>query len=479
MSDRGRLCNFQTRVIVEVMSAEMFVLAAALAASVLITSALVSGLTDRTGFPPVILFLLIGLALGPYGAGWLAVGPESDLLRAVGTLSLVFVLFTDAVSISPSKVRTHALTTFLVLVPGTLGTAAAAAGLAWWLLDFHPLTAIAMGAALASLDPVLLRGFLRRPALSAPVRETLRLESGMNDAVLLPVLLISTFLATRGNVDTGMGPLMFGMLVASPLAGAVVGGAGVGALHVMRRRFGVRRDYESLYSLGLALGAYAAGEAVHGSGLLAAFTAGLTVAAIDVELCECFLEYGETTAEMALLFTFVLFGVSVIWSGLTLPPMAWIFAGAVIAARLLIYLFALLPARLRFRQRLLIAWFGPRGLNTLLLVMIPFAAGVDGAVTMLAVTCLVVLVSVAAHGFSPLFLRGPAAAPSRDPRDFITVEDTRRLVADGRALVVDARAERNVDRPEPQMARVRPDHAVHDARALDLPRDKVLAVLCA
>ena len=460
---------------------DIFVLGVALAASVLIASALVSGLVDRTGFPPAILFLVIGLAIGPFGAAWLDVGADSMLLRIVGTLSLVFVLFTDAVSISPAKVRAHGLTTFLVLVPGTLGTAAAVAGLAWWLLGFDPLSAIAMGAAIASLDPVLLRGFLRRPALSAPVRETLRLESGMNDAVLLPVILVCTFLLVpRGADGPGIGGLLFGMLVASPLAGAAVGGAGVGVLHLVRRRFGVRRDYESLYSLGLALGAYAAGEALHGSGFLAAFTAGLTVAAIDVDLCECFLEYGETTAEMALLFTFVLFGVSLIWSGLTLPAAAWLFAAAVIAARVLIYLVALLPAGLRFRQRLLIAWFGPRGLNTLLLVMIPVAAGVEAGPRMLAVCCLVVLVSVVAHGFSPLLLRGGARpADARDPREFISVEETRQLVELGRAIVVDARAERNYEGPEPGMVRVRPDHAVHDARALDLPRDAVLAVLCA
>ena len=87
------------------------------------------------------------------------------------------------------------------------------------------------------------------------------------------------------------------------------------ALEFERKRTGVRRDYESIYSLGLAFAAYAAAESVHGSGFIAAFAAGLTISALDVELCDCFLEYGETTAEMALLFTFVLFGTSIIWSG--------------------------------------------------------------------------------------------------------------------------------------------------------------------
>ena len=90
----------------------------------------------------------------------------------------------------------------------------------------------------------------------------------------------------------------------------------IGALELVRRKTGVRRDYESLYSLGVAFAAYAAAEAVHGSGFLAAFCAGLTIAALDVELCDCFLEYGQTTAEMTLLFTFILFGSSLIWQGL-------------------------------------------------------------------------------------------------------------------------------------------------------------------
>ena len=65
----------------------------------------------------------------------------------------------------------------------------------------------------------------------------------------------------------------------------------------------------------MAFSAFAAAEAVHGSGFLAAFAAGLTIAALDVELCDCFIEYGGVTAEMLLLFTFVIFGSSLIWTG--------------------------------------------------------------------------------------------------------------------------------------------------------------------
>ena len=117
-----------------------------------------------------------------------------------------------------------------------------------------------------------------------------------------------------------------------------VGLLAIGALELVRRKTGVRRDYESLYSLGVAFAAYAAAEAVHGSGFLAAFCAGLTIAALDVELCDCFLEYGQTTAEMTLLFTFILFGSSLIWQGLlVLNLMTVLFAVTLVLIRPIVF----------------------------------------------------------------------------------------------------------------------------------------------
>src|SRR5262249_48704041 len=155
---------------------------------------------------------------------------------------------------------------------------------------------------------------------------------------------------------------------------------------------GVRRGYESLYSLGIAFTAYAAAEAAHGSGFLAAFAAGLTIAALDVELCDCFLEYGQTTAEMALLFAFVLFGSSLIWSGFTvlnLPIL--LFSIGVVLTRPIAFFLSLSGTRLDFRGRLLIAWFGPRGLSSLLLILLPVFAGATGSQQLFEIACFVVI----------------------------------------------------------------------------------------
>src|SRR5205814_5719940 len=136
-----------------------------------------------------------------------------------------------------------------------------------------------------------------------------------------------------------------------------------------RKRAGVRRDYESLYALGVAFTAFAAAEAVGGSGFLAAFSAGVVIAALDVELCDCFLDYGEATAEMFLLLTFVAFGASLIWIGLTaIDGRTLLFALLALIMRTAVLLPGLQRAGISDASRRLIAWLGPRRLSTLLLV---------------------------------------------------------------------------------------------------------------
>jgi sodium/hydrogen antiporter len=501
-------------------SQEMFVSMLALTGAVIVVSALLSGLVERSGLPQVIVFLALGALIGPAGLALLDAGVNSPILRVVATLSLVLVLFTDAVSLDIREVRQHRLLAALVLGPGTLASAALIAAAGWWILGLTPGMAAILGAALASTDPVLLRGLLRRPGLDPGVRQALRLESGLNDAVLLPIVLVAMAVLGRSSPLTGSdwGKLGLSLLLLSLAAGVAAGLVGVTALEFVRRRIGVRRDYESLYSLGVAFAAFAAAEAVHGSGFLAAFAAGLTIAALDVELCDCFLEYGETTAEMALLFTFVLFGASLIWSGLgVVSASTLLFTVAVLLLRPLAFLPALSLARgLSWRNRALIAWFGPRGLSSLLLVLLPVFAGVPDTEKLLPVCCLVVLVSILVHGSSPIVLlrnrpdsassagtqnlagtslentgaeraagvKGAAQTVARlaDP-EYIEISELLELQRAGElVVVVDARSNRTFNDSEllaQGALRITPERAVLDAERHNMPRNAVLAVFCA
>jgi NhaP-type Na+/H+ or K+/H+ antiporter len=518
-------------------SPELFLSTLALIGVVIVISALLSGLVEKSGLPQVAVFLGLGAAIGPAGLNLINVDLHSPILRVVGTLSLVLVLFTDAVSLNLSEVRQYRLLSFLVLGPGTLFSSLLIAFFSWWMLGLPPAAAIILGAALASTDPVMLRALLAKPGIDSGVRQALRLEGGMNDAVLLPLVLVGMMFLNQGHSPTAREWAHLGMniLVLSPAAGTIVGLAAVGLLELVRRRTGVRRDYESIYSLGVAFAAFAAAESVHGSGFLAAFAAGLTISALDVELCDCFLEYGETTAEMALMFTFVLFGVSVIWQGLgIIGTGTMLFVVAVFAARPIAFLPALLPAKLSTANRFLIAWFGPRGLSSLLLVLLPVFAGLPHSDRLLTICCLVVLFSVLLHGLSPSFLlrrERPAElpretastreapltpvsehdgagngsvgaevpqvcsldghecsgadlpAPALRHPEYISVDEVKTLGAyPGQVVIVDARSERTYndsDQSIPGAVRLPPDQSIRTAAQLGIPKEAVLAVLCA
>lgn len=508
----------------ETFSVEIFIVTLALVGVVIVIAALLSGLIERSGLPQVAVFLALGAVFGPAALGLIDVSLNSPILRVVATLSLVLVLFTDAVGLDIAEVKRHSGLALLVLGPGTMLNAVLMSLAGWWLLGLPMAAAIILGAALASTDPVMLRGVLKRPGLPAAVRQALRLESGMNDAVLLPVVIVAmAFLSkTSAPVHTNFAVLGLHMFILGPGAGIAVGFLAVAVLDLVRKKIGVRRDYESIYSLGVAFAAYAAAEAMHASGYLAAFTAGLMIAILDVELCDCFLEYGETTAEMTLLFTFVLFGSSLIWRGLEILNFKTaIFAILVLLLRPVAFLPALAGTKLDWKSRLTIAWFGPRGLSSLLLVLIAVFAGVEGSEQLFAICCLVVLLSVVAHGISLMFLGRekpagkvaplvvqPVSVPSNRPMveplphsssaskpptsehitlattdEAITIDELKRLQQSAEPVyLLDVRTQRTFDSSDSKSIdaiRMVPENVVKQATDLRLPKDAWLIAFCA
>lgn len=399
------------------LTADSFAAVLGLVGLVIVVAALLSGFIERSNAPQVAIFLALGAILGPAGLGVLHITLESPILRVVATLSLALVLFTDAVSLNISEVRKQTALTLRVLGPGTLLSAVLIAAAAYFLLHLSPAASIVLGASLASTDPVLLRGLLRRKDIPGAARQALRLESGLNDIVLLPIILVAMQFLLPKPAPTAIewAHLGLNLFLLGPVAGIAVGLLGVATLDLVRRRVGIRRDYESLYSLGVAFAAFAAAETVHGSGFLAVFAAGMTIAALDVELCDCFLEYGETTAELALLFTFVLLGSSLIWSGFALLSVTvGIFALLALLVRPVAFVAALAGTDLGRRAHSLISWFGPRGLSTLLLVLLPVFAGVPGSNRLFSISCIVVVLSVVLHGGSLMVVRKKDKAVEQD-----------------------------------------------------------------
>jgi NhaP-type Na+/H+ or K+/H+ antiporter len=407
------------------------------------------------------------------------------------------VLFTDALGINPQALRQRLGVAAVLLGPGTLVTAVIIGLAAAWLLGVGPAQAAVLGAALASTDPVMMRGLIRRPGVRPATRTALGIESGLNDAVLLPIVVIAMAFMREATPTTGqLGRVALDVLVLGPAAGVATGYLAVRLLEWVRGRYGIRRDYESMYVLGVAFTAFAIAESLHASGFMAAFAAGLTIDLLDVELCDCFHDYGEATSTMLLLFTFVLLGLSLIWTGLSImSPQILLFAVVALVARSLVLLVALPRNSMDAESRKLVVWFGPRGLSSLLLVLLPIFTGIEGSTALFAPVATVVLLSVVVHGgMLALWIRKlePAqvsattegqGTPLVTHSELITFDEIKRLDAAGIPYrLLDVRSVGSYassDITARGSVRIDPDRPVESAAELALPKHDWLVAYCA
>lgn len=376
-----------------------------------IVSGLVAGLVDRGPVSFPMIFLGLGLALGATGV--VDVDVHDPTLEAVAALTLALVLFLDAFNLEGGGSRKDWLVPALVLGPGTLITILAVAGAAILLLDLSPIQGFLLGAVLSSTDAVVLRDVVRDERVPRPVRRVLSVEAGTNDIIVLPLLLVLIAVARGSEELAGAWDwVLFAgrIFVIGPAVGAAVGAAGAWLMARADARYSVRREYQALYGVGLVLTSYALATALGGDGFLAAFSAGLAITVLDQTLCDCFLEFGDAAAEISMLLAFVLFGALLsqvlgtvpLGAGLALATVAIFVArpvaiGAALAVR---------SAALSRVARGFISWFGPRGLNSLLFSLLVVGGGVPDAEFLLAVTGMVVLVSVVLHGATAAPLSG-------------------------------------------------------------------------
>ena len=446
-----------------------------LIALVLLVSALASGLIERAPLSFPMIFLGLGLLLGGNGLGVLHLDAHDPLIETVAIVSLSLVLFLDAVNLQIDELRSDWYVPALALGPGTLLIIAGVALASALLAGTTPLQSLLLGAILASTDPVVLRDIVRDERIPRSVRRALGIEAGMNDIVVLPIVLILIALLQE-PLGGALAWIIFlaKLLLLSPAVGMLVGGGGAWLMGKADARWGIRREYQALYGIGLVLAAYAAGQMVQGDGFLAAYFGGLAVTLFNVSLCECFLEYGEVTAEMAMLLAFVLFG-AVLSTLLVTVPILPALALAVIVIGLVRPLglgLVLRRARMSNTARGFIGWFGPRGLSSLLLALLAVQAGVAGAEYLMALTGAVVLVSVILHGASAtplsawygrrvaqqtleeereasvigLFRESPGQAPRINPPDLAAL-----LAGDAPPTVLDVRSRSQYDQSDAQI----------------------------
>ena len=381
------------------------ILAFSLVAVVLMTTALISGMVERSPLSFPFIFLALGVVLSGRGFGVIEMTADSETLEVVAALTLALVLFLDAAQLQVEELGRRWLIPALILGPGTgliivFGAVPLAliAGFSW-------IVAFIGAAVLASTDPVVLRDIVRDQRLPRGIRQILKIEAGMNDLVVLPVILI--LIAVAGSETGGVGgwvDFLSRLLLLGPAIGFAIGGAGSGVMERVDEKWQIRREHQALFGLGLVLAAYAAAVAVGGDGFLAAFSAGIAVVVLNRTLCDCFLEYGETTAEIAMLLSFILFGAVLSDLAGSVDLLA-----ALVVAALVIFVIrpgilglVLSRSKMSWQAHALVGWFGPRGLNSLLLALLAVQAGLPEAELLLATVGIVVFASVIIHGGTAL-----------------------------------------------------------------------------
>lgn len=396
------------------------------AGGALVLAALAAGFVDRAPLSFPMLFLGLGLVLGDGVTGAVTFELDAPLLTVVAVTTLSLVLFLDAAQLDVTALRRDWSVPALNLGPGTVLTILGVAALTVPLFGVPWSLALVVGACLASTDAVTLRDVLRDDRVAPSVRRALGIEAGINDVLVLPVLLVAAVVASGAATTWGEWTgFLLRLLVLGPLVGAAVGGGGATVMGRLSARRPVREEYQSLYGIGLVLLAYVAGEAVGGSGFLAVFAAGLAVNTVNEDLCSCFLTFGQNLAEVLLLVAFVLFGalLSAQLGGASAAAGLVLAAGTLFVIRPVAILAALAPRRtvLSREARVLFAWFGPRGLASLLLVLLVVQDGIPGGEVLVTAVGWVVVASVVLHGITTT----PVAAWYGRRADAVTLPESR------------------------------------------------------
>ena len=362
---------------------------------------------ERSPLTAPMFFVGVGFLLGDAGLGWVHLGIDGQAMHVLAELTLVLVLFTDAARIDIACLRREeSLPTRLLGIgmPLTIAAGAAAAivvlpGLGW-------AEALLLAAILTPTDAALGQAVVTNPLVPLRIRQSLNVESGLNDGIALPVVLVFASLARAHEdaVDASYW-LRFAALAVTlgPLVGAAVGFVGGRVVAWGTQSGWINSAFQRIAGLGLALLAFGAAESVGGNGFIAAFVAGLTLGNTARGVCECLYEFGEAEGQLLTLLVFFAFGAAMLPA--VLPHAT---GGAILYALLSLTVVRMVPVALsllgtglRPASMAFLGWFGPRGLASILFALLVVEEDrLESGPFLLAVVAVTVLGSTLLHGFT-------------------------------------------------------------------------------
>ena len=381
----------------------------------------IAGRVERSWITGPIVFMAAGFILGPHGLGLLRLDLAAVDLRLLAEATLAMVLFTDAANADLRVLKgTVGLPERLLLIglPLTILLGLAIARLMFPSLQLLELALLAT--MLAPTDAALGKPVLVNPAVPSAIRESLNVESGLNDGICVPAVVILLGLAVGTQVEHGPVAHVLLVVIEEIGIGLVVGlGLAAGAALMLRSaaaRGWISDTWNVVSTPALAIACFAVAQAIGGSGFIACFVGGLLLGGLMPEHKHERLRSAEGAGEALSLMTWLAFGSIIPGTVLDFAhPAAILYAVlSLTVVRMLPVALSLVGARVKTGETLFIGWFGPRGLASVVFAIMVFDAALPGNQTLMATVAWTVVLSVFAHGITafPLahLLAGQAGA---------------------------------------------------------------------
>ncbi|HDX8591379.1 MULTISPECIES: cation:proton antiporter [Aeromonas] len=381
----------------------------AVIAAFLLIYSLIAGRFESRLINGPLLFLLMGWLLGPGGIELLSLSIDSDGIKLLAELTLVIVLFSDAANTNWQVLLANRSLPIRLLLIGLPLTLLAGTLFGRWVYPDLPLLELAiLSTILAPTDAALGKAVVSNPAVPAPIREGLNQESGLNDGICVPVLLLLLALIAPTEQHSGTGLLAITLLLEEIGIGLLVAwGLTTFTLRLLKTSYlnGWQLPlWRQLTMPGLALLCFALAQTLGGSGFIAAFVGGLLMGRKLGEHKHAYLDSCEGYGDLLSVVIWMVFGA-------TLMPMLaellhwqyWLYAAASLTLlRMLPVWLSLLGTGLKLELKLFIGWFGPRGLASIVfaVMVLQNEPALLGQRPIIATVLCTIILSVILHGLT-------------------------------------------------------------------------------
>ncbi len=363
-------------------------------AIVLLLAVLIADWTQRTVLSAAVIFLVAGLVAGNLGFGWISIPADSDAVYQMAEVALFSVLFTDGMRISVQDLRSYWQLPGRALFLGMPLVLLGIALLGHFLARLTWINAILLGAVLMPTDPVFASAIVGREEVPLRLRRLLNIESGLNDGLALPVVLVLLSFLSAEQVQPWAlaSKLLLGI-------GVGVGVAWIASWLAIRPIFKRTTAYEPLHIFAIGLLVFAVARLIDANLFLAAFSAGITVVSVNNAARDEFKEFGENIVELFKLMALLLFGALISWQ--YLYDITW--RGYLLALLVILIVrpvsvwLALLGSRLTRVERLVAGWFGPKGFASVVYGLLILQNGFDKGGHLFHLIAVAVAGSILAH----------------------------------------------------------------------------------